>query len=164
MPALDLIRPSVTAMRVIASVNDGFARELKLPPHIRSLGLITADSDDVTYIAADEATKQAMVEVVYGRSLYAGAAHGPSPTAGEVLIMLGGPNPAEVRAGLDAMVASIENGAAFQWANDAENTAWRMWFRVPARTSRLPQVSRWAIRWPIWWRRRWKRHSALTRR
>lgn len=34
MPALDLIRPSVTAMRVIASVNDGFARELKLPPHI----------------------------------------------------------------------------------------------------------------------------------
>ena len=64
-----------------------------------------------------------MVEVVYGRSLYAGAAHGPSPTAGEVLIMLGGPNPAEVRAGLDAMVANIENGAAFQWANDAENTA-----------------------------------------
>ena len=81
MPALDLIRPSVTAMRVIASVNAEFARELKLPPHIRSLGLISADSDDVTYIAADEATKQAMVEVVYGRSLYAGAAHGPSPAA-----------------------------------------------------------------------------------
>lgn len=38
MPALDLIRPSVTAMRVIASVNAEFARELKLPPHIRSLG------------------------------------------------------------------------------------------------------------------------------
>lgn len=42
MPALDLIRPSVTAMRVIASVNADFARELKLPPHIRSLGLISA--------------------------------------------------------------------------------------------------------------------------
>ena len=88
MPALDLIRPSVTAMRVIASVNADFARELKLPPHIRSLGLISADSDDVTYIAADEATKQAMVEVVYGRSLYAGAAHGPSPTAGDGAIPL----------------------------------------------------------------------------
>lgn len=102
MPALDLIRPSVSAMRVIASVNDGFARELKLPPHIRSLGLITADSDDVTYIAADEATKQAMVEVVYGRSLYAGAAHGPSPTAGEVLIMLGAePGGSARRSGCD---------------------------------------------------------------
>ncbi len=41
MPALDLIRPSVTAMRVIASVNAEFARELKLPPHIRSLGQIS---------------------------------------------------------------------------------------------------------------------------
>ncbi|MGS8722524.1 ethanolamine utilization microcompartment protein EutL, partial [Salmonella enterica subsp. enterica serovar Infantis] len=74
--------------------------------------------------AADEATKQAMVEVVYGRSHYAWAAHGPSPTAGEVLIKLGGPNPAEVRAGLDAKDASIENGAAYQWSNDAENTAY----------------------------------------
>lgn len=165
MPALDLIRPSVTAMRVIASVNAEFARELKLPPHIRSLGLISADSDDVTYIAADEATKQAMVEVVYGRSLYAGAAHGPSPTAGEVLIMLGGPNPAEVRAGLDAMVVHIENGAAFQWANDAENTAfWHMWFRVPVLISHQPPGSRLAIRWRIWWHRRWKRPTALMQR
>ena len=37
--------------------------------------------------------------------------------------MLGGPNPAEVRAGLDAMVANIESGAVFQWANDTEDTA-----------------------------------------
>lgn len=165
MPALDLIRPSVTAMRVIASVNAEFARELKLPPHIRSLGLISADSDDVTYIAADEATKQAMVEVVYGRSLYAGAAHGPSPTAGEVLIMLGGPNPAEVRAGLDAMVAHIENGAAFQWPMTQKTPpSWRMWFRVPVLISHQPPGSRLAIRWRIWWHRRWKRPMALMQR
>ncbi len=123
MPALDLIKPSVKAMRVIASLHEDFRRELKLPAAIRSLGLLTADADDVAYIAADEATKQAQVEVVYGRSLYAGAAHSPSPSAGEVLIMLGGPNPAEVRAGLDAMVNTIEQGPAFQWANDGENTA-----------------------------------------
>jgi ethanolamine utilization protein EutL len=123
VPALDLIRPSVKAMRVIASLHEDFRRELQLPASIRSLGLLTADSDDVAYIAADEATKQAQVEVVFGRSLYAGAAHSPSPSAGEVLIMLGGPNPAEVRAGLDAMVNTIEHGPAFQWANDAQNTA-----------------------------------------
>lgn len=165
MPALDLIRPSVTAMRVIASVNDGFARELKLPSHIRSLGLITADSDDVTYIAADEATKQAMVEVVYGRSLYAGAAHGPSPTAGEVLIMLGGPNPAEVRAGLDAMMAHIEGGAAFQWLTTRKIPPfWRTWCRVPALIFHRPLASRWAIRSLIWWRRRWRRRLVSMRR
>ncbi|CAM8312340.1 BMC circularly permuted domain-containing protein [Klebsiella pneumoniae] len=165
MPALDLIRPSVTAMRVIASVNDGFARELKLPSHIRSLGLITADSDDVTYIAADEATKQAMVEVVYGRSLYAGAAHGPSPTAGEVLIMLGGPNPAEVRAGLDAMMAHIEVGRHSSGLTTRKIPPfWRTWCRVPALIFHRPLASRWAIRSLIWWRRRWRRRLVSMRR
>lgn len=123
MPALDLIKPSVKAMRVIASLHEDFRRELQLSASIGSLGLLTCDSDDVAYIAADEATKQAQVTVVYGRSLYAGAAHSPSPSAGEVLIMLGGPNPAEVRAGLDAMVNTIERGPTFQWANDAQDTA-----------------------------------------
>lgn len=124
MPALDIIKPSVTAVRLIASLHPDFRKELKLPDHIRSLGLITADSDDVAYIAADEATKQAQVQVVFGRSLYAGAAHNPSPTSGEVLIMLGGPTPAEVRAGLDAMITTIEDGPAFRWANDKEDTAY----------------------------------------
>lgn len=145
MPALDLIRPSVTAMRVIASVNDGFARELKLPPHIRSLGLITADSDDVTYIAADEATKQAMVEVVYGRSLYAGAAHGPSPTAGGVdyagRVRRRSPAPVWMQWSPALKTARRSSGRTMRKIPHS----WRMWFRVPARTSRLPQVSRWAI-------------------
>lgn len=123
MPTLDFIRPSVKAVRLIASLQDDFRKKLNIPDDIRSLGLLTADSDDPTYIAADEATKQAQVQVVYGRSLYAGAAHSPSPSSGEVLIMLGGPNPAEVRAGLNAMIATIENGPAFQWANDQEDTA-----------------------------------------
>ncbi len=39
---------------VIASVNADLHVRTELPPHIRSLGLISADSDDVTYIAADE--------------------------------------------------------------------------------------------------------------
>lgn len=123
MPTLDFIRPSVKAVRLIASLQDDFRKKLNIPDDIRSLGLLTADSDDPTYIAADEATKQAQVQVVYGRSLYAGAAHAPSPSSGEVLIMLGGPNPAEVRAGLNAMIGTIENGPAFQWANDQEDTA-----------------------------------------
>ncbi|MDF3843110.1 ethanolamine utilization microcompartment protein EutL [Pseudomonas citronellolis] len=123
MSILDPIKPSVTAMRLIASLQEDFRRELKVGEHIRSLGLISVDSDDVAYIAADEATKQAQVEVVYGRSLFAGAANGPSSTAGEVLIMLGGPNPAEVRAGLDAMNEVIEAGPSFRWADDAHSVA-----------------------------------------
>ena len=43
-------------MRLFANAHRDFCRELNLPEHIRSLGLITADSDDVAYFAADEAT------------------------------------------------------------------------------------------------------------
>lgn len=123
MAALDRIKPNVMATRLIASLHEDFRKELKLSPEIRSLGLLTADADDIAYIAADEATKQAVVEVVFGRSLYAGASHSASPSSGEVLIMLGGPNPAEVRAGLNAMMSVFEEGPAFQWANDAEDAA-----------------------------------------
>ena len=123
MPALDYIKPNVTAVKLIASLHPDMKAKLNLPAGMNSLGLLAADSDDVAYIAADEATKQAQVEVVYGRSLYAGAAHSSSPSAGEVIIMLAGPNPAEVKAGLDAAIYTIESGPAFQWANDAEDTA-----------------------------------------
>lgn len=123
MSRLDRIRPSVCAVRLIASVQEDFKKKLGLPDHFNSVGLLTADSDDVTYIAADEATKHADVEVISGRSLYAGAANGPSPTAGEVLIVFGGTTPAEVRAGLDAAIATIEDGPAFQWADDAHTVA-----------------------------------------
>ena len=124
MSALEPIKPSVKAVRQIASVAKDYKEELGLPAHMNSIGLLTADSDDVTYIAADEATKQAQVEVVYGRSLYAGAAHSSSPTAGEVIIMLGGPTPAEVKAGLDAMVATIEIRASRRRISSS-SASWR---------------------------------------
>ena len=123
MTTLERIRPKVCAVRLIASVQADFKAKLGLPDRFNSIGLLTADSDDVTYIAADEATKHAEVEVISGRSLYAGAAHGPSATAGEVLIIFGGPTPAEVRAGLESAIAVIEDGPAFQWADAAHSAA-----------------------------------------
>ena len=53
----DEIRASVLATRVIASVDDGMMKQFKLKKEQRCIGIITADSDDVTYVALDEATK-----------------------------------------------------------------------------------------------------------
>ncbi len=50
-------------------------------------------------------------------TLVASTAH--RATAGEVILMLAGPSPAEVRSGLDAALGAVRDGAAFQWANDA---------------------------------------------
>lgn len=123
MCMLERIPARVCAVRLIASVQPDFKTELGLDGSDFSLGLFSADSDDVAYIAADEATKQAQVRVVFGSSLYAGAAHGPSSTAGEVLLMLAGASSAEVRSGLDAALAHVERGAAFQWANAQHSVA-----------------------------------------
>ena len=114
----DLIPAKILATRTIANVSETLARQLGLPDQYRSIGLITADSDDVTYCALDEATKAAAVEVVYGRSLYAGAANANTKLAGEVIGILAGPNPAEVESGLRACADFIAGGAGFRSANE----------------------------------------------
>jgi ethanolamine utilization protein EutL len=70
--------------------------------------MVTTDSDDPTYIALDEATKKANVKVCYGSSFYAGAANASTPNAGEVLGILAGPTPEEVRSGMEAALAALE--------------------------------------------------------
>lgn len=113
----DLIPVNILATHTIANVSEALAAKLGLPGGHRSIGIITTDCDDVTYCALDEATKAAAVEVVYGRSLYAGAANASTKYAGEVIGILAGPNPAEVSAGLRAAVAFIQDGAGFRSAN-----------------------------------------------
>ena len=112
----DLLPANVLATRTIANVSETLAKKLKLPKGYRSIGIITADSDDVTYCALDEATKAATVEVVYGRSLYAGAANANTKLAGEVIGILAGPDPAEVESGLRACTAFMAE-TGFRSAN-----------------------------------------------
>ena len=117
----DLLKCSALATRTIANVSESLAEKLGLRPEFRSIGILTADSDDVTYCALDEATKAAAVEVVYGRSLYAGAANANTRLAGEVISILAGPNPSEVLSGLRAAVDFFESGVGFRSANEDDS-------------------------------------------
>ena len=117
----DLIPATILATRTIANVSETLAHKLGLPGNYRSIGLITADSDDVTYCALDEATKAAAVEVVYGRSLYAGAANASTKLAGEVIGILAGPDPSEVESGLRACADFMASGAGFRSANEDDS-------------------------------------------
>jgi ethanolamine utilization protein EutL len=112
------IRAIPLATRLIPNVDPGLAEKLNLPSHIRSLGLLTSTIDDVGYTAVDEATKKASVEVVYAKSFYAGSAHASGPLSGEFIGILGGENPAEVKSGMDAAIALMENGACFYALNE----------------------------------------------
>jgi len=114
----DPIKASVLSSKIISNVSQDLAKELNLEPNQKSIALITSDCDDVTYTALDEATKAADVKVVYAKSFYGGAANANTKLAGEVIGILAGPNPAEVKSGLEACVNTIENEAHFISANE----------------------------------------------
>ena len=114
----DAIRAKVLSIKMIPNVNDEMAKELKLDPAHRSIGLFTCDIDDVAYTALDEATKKAEVKVAYAKSFYGGAANANSKLAGEFIGMLSGPSPAEVKSGLNAAIDCISHDAAFYCANE----------------------------------------------
>ena len=117
----DPICAKVLATRLIPNVSPDLAAKLELRPDQKSLALITADIDDVTYTALDEATKKADCEVVYAKSMYAGSANANTKLAGEIIGILAAPNPAEAKAGLDACIDMIENVCHFVSANDDDS-------------------------------------------
>ena len=114
----DPLRCSVLSMRIIPRVAADLKAQLGLPADHHAIGLFTADIDDVGYTALDESTKKADVQVVYAKSAYAGSANANTKLAGEIIGVISGPNPAEIRAGLDAVRDVIDHQAWFVSAND----------------------------------------------
>ncbi len=123
MAILDPIKPNILSVRLIPNVDRGFAERLNLRADQRSLGLITCDIDDALYVAIDEGTKMADVEVVYAKSFYAGAAHASGPLSGEIIAIFAGADPAEVRAALNATIDYAENEAWFYAADESGENA-----------------------------------------
>lgn len=101
-----MIPVNVLAVRYLSSVPETMRKALGTED--ACLGLITTDSDDPTYIALDQATKDAQVTVCYGKSFYAGAGNATTPYAGEVLGILAGPTPGAVRSGMESALSELE--------------------------------------------------------
>lgn len=108
------LKPKILACRLIDQVDRQLGVSLELDParHV-SLGMITCDQDDSTYVALDHATKFADVDVVYAKSFYAGSAHASGPLSGEILGIIAGPNPDEVKEGLWALREALLEKISF---------------------------------------------------
>ena len=102
-----MIPVKVLAVRYLANASPALCAALGAPAGYPSLAMVTTDCDDATYIALDEATKAAQVEVAYGRSFYAGAANASTPNAGEVIGILAARTPGAVRSGMEAALAAL---------------------------------------------------------
>jgi len=120
----DPLRARVLCVKLIPNADPALLKSLGLSGAHRSLGLLTTDADDVGYTALDEATKKALVEVAYAKSLYAGAANANTRLAGEFIGVLSGPDPAEVRSGLAAAIDCVENQACFYSADADDSIAY----------------------------------------
>ena len=103
-----MIPVNVLAVRYLANASASLLKGLGVPKDMPSLGMLTTDCDDATYIALDAATKAADVKVYYGRSFYAGAANASTPNAGEVIGIIAGATPGAVRSGMEAVLSALE--------------------------------------------------------
>lgn len=115
------MKTTVLSVRIIPNADPLLLAQLDVPEGHRSLGIFTTDCDDVSYAALDEATKKAAVSVAYARSMYAGAGNASTALAGEFIGILSGPDPAEIRSGLEAAIQYIETDACFYSANDDDS-------------------------------------------
>ena len=97
----------VLGVRYLANADPGLCRSLGAPEGWTSLGILTTDCDDGTYIALDQATKAAEVRVIYGASFYGGAKNAATPNAGEVIGILAGKTPGAVKSGMEAALEAI---------------------------------------------------------
>ncbi|MBM4364926.1 MAG: ethanolamine utilization microcompartment protein EutL [Deltaproteobacteria bacterium] len=119
MPILEPLLPKILSVKRIPGADPALLRAYGADPDRHtSLGLVTVDQDDPTYVALDECTKHARVDVVYARSFYAGSRHSSGPLSGEILGVIASDDPDEIESGLAAIVNTLEHDACFYAAND----------------------------------------------
>lgn len=111
---LEPIVPTVLSIRRLHRADASLIRSYGGDPdkHV-ALGLVTCDQDDAMYVALDEATKQAPVDVIFAKSFYAGAAHASGRLSGEILGVIAASDPEAIEHGLDAIVRCLAHDACF---------------------------------------------------
>lgn len=115
---LEPIPPKILSIRRIYHAHPSVLRAYGADPDRHtSLGLITCDQDDSTYVALDEATKHAPIEVVFARSFYAGSGHASGRLSGEILGVIAAADPEEIEEGLRALRQCLEFDACFYKAD-----------------------------------------------
>lgn len=102
-----MIPVKVLSVRYLANASPALCQALGAPKGYPALAMLTTDCDDATYIALDEATKAADVQVAYGRSMYAGAVNASTPNAGEVIGILAARTPGDARSGMEAALSAL---------------------------------------------------------
>lgn len=122
---MDLIplKPKILSRKLIHQISPSLAKAYGITNKDHtSIGLVTCDMDDALYVALDEATKHARVDVVYAKSFYAGSGHASGPVSGEVIGVIAGNDPSEVKAGLQSLEECLNSSAWFYTVGPEQKT------------------------------------------
>lgn len=111
---LEPIVPTVLSVRRLPNADPALVAAYGGDPAKHtSLGLVTCDQDDAMYVALDEATKQAPVDVIFAKSFYAGSAHASGRLSGEILGVIAASEPEAIEHGLEALLRCLAHDACF---------------------------------------------------
>ena len=111
---LEPITPTVLSVRRLPNADPALISAYGGDPAKHTaLGLVTCDQDDAMYVALDEATKHAPIDVIFAKSFYAGAAHASGRLSGEILGIIAAADPASIEAGLEALLRCLAHDACF---------------------------------------------------
>lgn len=111
---LERIVPTVLSVRRLPAADPALVAAYGGDPaRHTSLGLVTCDQDDAMYVALDEATKHAPIDVIFARSFYAGAAHASGRLSGEILGVIAAREPEAIEHGLAALLRCLQHDACF---------------------------------------------------
>lgn len=94
------VEAKVLMTQIIPNVQKEYREEWKIPEDHQSVGIISCDNEEVMFLALDDATKKANVEVFHASRTYAGATASWSKYGGGNIAMISGPKVQDVKSGL----------------------------------------------------------------
>ena len=117
----DILRSKILSEKIIPNMNEQYRKQFPIPEGHRSLGIFTADCDDVCYIGMDEASKSTDIEIVHATALYAGAANASFKLSGEFYGAFSAPNPEDIVSAFKIIHQVVENDAYFISCNEDDS-------------------------------------------
>lgn len=115
----DKVHGKMIANRLLTDVEDCMLEDYHLPEGYIDIGMFTTSCDGIGYVAADDATKKANVEVVSIYSTYGGCG---KFNDGQVFGVISGPTVSDVERGLRYVRQFTEQEAALYSISDDDQT------------------------------------------
>lgn len=117
------MKTTMLSQKIIANVSAEFAKAYQLPEGHQSVAFFSVDNDDAGYLAVDDATKKADIQVIHAETFYGGATCSWSKYGGSVFVMFSGPKVADVKSGLAYVKDFIDHRTEFCNFNGDRGTA-----------------------------------------